>query len=326
MKFDTPILFEEALAIAREKGVMPTHLGSAELRELKAEIKRRAVFSARLDRERVLEVIKRQVELIVSGDRDEFGRIRSVPEAKAQIREAMQKAGLPLAPDGTPEIQDFYSDGRRQLIVETSVQDTLGHARWKADQDPVVLDVNPAWELVRMIEPQGRRRNWNARWDRALASTGQPEGATTSKDGRLVALKNHPIWRALGDGAGGYKDTLGNPWPPFAFNSGMNVIDVPRDDAVSLGLLESAQRIQPQQDPGFAENELNPMRNRRLQAVCNALARRMHRTELTESTGQVDRDSLKRSLMLAHAFGLASSVPSVDSVRDKTSTQAGAAA
>ena len=278
MTFNKPILFEEALRIAEGKGIMPTHLGSAELRQLKAEIRRRAVFSAKLDRERVLEVIKRQVELIAGQDRDEYGRLRSIPEAKAQIKEAMRKAGLPPAPDGTPEIQDFYSDGRRALIVETSVQDTLGHARWKADQDPVVLDVNPAWELVRMIEPQGRRRPWPTRWDRALASTGRPEGATTSKSGRLVALKNHPIWQALGNGAGGYRDTLGNPWPPFAFNSGMNVIDVSRQDAQSLGLLSSDETPEPQTDPGWtAANERPIPRARNRQALFSALAKRRRR-------------------------------------------------
>ena len=54
--------------------------------------------------------------------------------------------------------------------------------------------------------------------------------------GDFVALKSSPIWQALGDGVGGFKDTLGNPYPPFAFGSGMGWTDVSADDAASLGL------------------------------------------------------------------------------------------
>ena len=58
----------------------------------------------------------------------------------------------------------------------------------------------------------------------------------------MVALKSSGIWEALGDGAGGYDDTLGNPYPPFAFNSGMWTQDVSRADCESLGLLGSTEK------------------------------------------------------------------------------------
>ena len=64
-------------------------------------------------------------------------------------------------------------------------------------------------------------------------------------DGRMVALVNHPIWPALGDGAGGYDDSLGNPWAPFAFNSGRGTEAVPRDECVELGIMGADDVVTP---------------------------------------------------------------------------------
>ena len=52
----------------------------------------------------------------------------------------------------------------------------------------------------------------------------------------MIALKNDPIWDRLGSREL-FDAGLGNPWPPFAFNSGMNVRDVSRARAVEIGLL-----------------------------------------------------------------------------------------
>ena len=53
---------------------------------------------------------------------------------------------------------------------------------------------------------------------------------------RFIALKTSPIWQALGDGAGGFRDTLGNPYPPFAYSSGMAWVAVDRETCERLGL------------------------------------------------------------------------------------------
>jgi hypothetical protein len=46
----------------------------------------------------------------------------------------------------------------------------------------------------------------------------------------MCALKTSPIWQALADGAGGFEDTLGSPYPPFAFGSGMAWVNVRRSE------------------------------------------------------------------------------------------------
>jgi hypothetical protein len=53
----------------------------------------------------------------------------------------------------------------------------------------------------------------------------------------MVALKSSSVWQQLGDGAGGYEDALGNPFAPFAFDSGMDTDEVSRDDVGKLGLI-----------------------------------------------------------------------------------------
>ena len=102
-------------------------------------------------------------------------------------------------------------------------------------QDEYSVYAEPAWELIRF----GQRRmprDWSQRWKAAGDSVGW-EGA--SRDyGRMVALKASPIWQGLGDGAGGYRDTLGNPYPPFAFSSGMDWSGVRRDECIKLGLVK----------------------------------------------------------------------------------------
>ena len=98
----------------------------------------------------------------------------------------------------------------------------------------------PAWELIR----HGQRRvprDWPARWKSAGDAVGW---VGASRDfGRMVALKDSPIWQALGNGVGGYDDALGNPYPPFAIGSGMNWLGVDRRDCIKMGLI--GERDQP---------------------------------------------------------------------------------
>lgn len=127
------------------------------------------------------------------------------------------------------------------------------------DQDE--LDEFPALELTRVYDvnvPRGLRidrvvkkvptlvadpeNDWPHRWAAAGAECGDDDWLPWDGDwqtGRGVALKSSGIWQLLGDGAGGYQDTLGNAFPPFAFNSGFDVNGVPRKECIRLGLLDA---------------------------------------------------------------------------------------
>jgi 8-oxo-dGTP pyrophosphatase MutT (NUDIX family) len=117
--------------------------------------------------------------------------------------------------------------------------------------DQTRLDEFPALELHRVYDrevPRGFKvgkggaiipdpdNDWPSRWEAAGGEL---------VDGRMVALKSDPIWQALGDGEGGYEDTLGNPFAPFAFNSGYDTDEVSREDAVALGLMNDEDEAKP---------------------------------------------------------------------------------
>ena len=118
------------------------------------------------------------------------------------------------------------------LIVNTQRQMAASCARLAA-QTEGVLHQTPAWELARVTGRHAARKDWPERW----AAAGSACGFEGALQNRFVALKDSPIWQALGDGAGGFRDTLGNPYPPFAYGSGMGWIGVARAECVRLGLM-----------------------------------------------------------------------------------------
>lgn len=116
------------------------------------------------------------------------------------------------------------------------------YVRQNASEEAV--DEYPALELLRVYDratPRGSSDrkgddDWFTRWEAA---------GGTIVDTRMVALKSDPVWQALGNGEGGYTDTLGNPFPPFAFNSGYEVDEIDRAQAEELGLLKKDETAEP---------------------------------------------------------------------------------
>ena len=100
------------------------------------------------------------------------------------------------------------------------------------NQTQATLMLWPARELVRFEGRAKPRQDWAARW-RAAGAAVDLIGAA---ENRMVALKSSPIWRELGNGAGGFRDTRGNPFPPFAFGSGLDWEDVDAEECSDLGL------------------------------------------------------------------------------------------
>lgn len=102
------------------------------------------------------------------------------------------------------------------------------------------------------LEERRARRNWLERW-RAAGGRVFPGTGLDGRAGRLVALKNDPVWTNLSE--------FGLPYPPFAYGSGVGVEDVGRETAVALGLIDEQTQIAPQ-SRGFnaeLEAELPPL-------------------------------------------------------------------
>ena len=148
---------------------------------------------------------------------------------------------------GSPELADQI-----KFSLHISQQVASGGGRYlNQNLSPEALDEYPALELKRMFGrtlPRGFKRGpkgsiipvpddaWPARWEAAGGEL---------YDGRMIALKSDDVWQNLGDGDGDYDDTLGNPFPPFAFNSGFMTFEISRHDAVELGVMDEDDVAKP---------------------------------------------------------------------------------
>lgn len=225
--------------IVRVKELLPTGLGSDEIREqIARDILARSIFSARMESAHYLKRLREVCTQILAGE-------INFSTARADLGSLLQQMGYsPLreGEDGAPVIDNSLanpaSERRLQLILDTQTQMAASVARMN-NQTADTVYLTPAWELVRFETRRVPRADWRERWQAAGDAVGW-EGAARVRGAtgdRMIALKTSPIWQALGNGAGGFTDTLGNPYPPFAYSSGMDWIGVDRDECISLGLI-----------------------------------------------------------------------------------------
>jgi hypothetical protein len=214
------------------KSIMPTTGRTFDLQQLDPAIKRRAAFSARTTSVGLLQKYRDLEDGLLTGQLDQA-------TARLNIKQMLAEMGYMPDPEQIGTLQDLSSDSRIDLKLETDVQTAQGYGWDLQGQDPDVLDEWPAQELYRAFGPKDPKneRDWAARWERAGGQF---------FDGRMIALKNDPIWDRIGS-PDLFDDALGNPWPPFAFNSGMDVRDIDRDEAVALGLIDADTQIFPKQ-------------------------------------------------------------------------------
>lgn len=210
--------------IIRIRDILPTSLGTEEIRAAyAADILRRSFFSARMEEARYLAEAREACARVASGEWD---------PATARDRLGTLLEGMGMTPTGGDSITNPASVRRLDLILKTNTRMAASVSRLAA-QTPSTLRLWPAWEL-RRAEPRERPRpDWADRWRAAGEACGW-EGAAPGP--RMVALKGSPVWDALGAGAGGYADAVGNPYPPFAFGSGLNWYEVGAEEAAALGL------------------------------------------------------------------------------------------
>lgn len=209
--------------IQRIKDLLPTTLGNEEIRgTIAADILRRSVFAARMASATYLAQIRDVCARVLAGE-------INLATAVKELMDTLTAMGhSPLDPGG---LTNPASLRRLNLIVDTQTQMAASVARID-NQTEATIALWPAWELVRFESRQKPRQDWARRW-RAAGDYCGWQGALQN---RFIALKNSPIWAALGDGAGGFTDTLGNPYPPFAFSSGLDWMEVSADECKKLGL------------------------------------------------------------------------------------------
>lgn len=253
MTFTTPTPLEDALRLLREKRLVPTALSSADLRELAAEVKNAALFSARMTQIRPLQALAAGLEAMLEGT----GNVADAKLLLAQVYTALgydaEAGGFPQDAPGTVEpatrgtLRDLSSQRRMELTITTNYRMVTNAAFVKrTTEDEQRRYQFPVYELVRIaprLVPRGFKRGKGGDldiapgedWPSRFVAAG---GELFEKGTRMMALKGSDVWIKLGEGAGGYKDTLGNPFAPFAFGSGYGLREVPRGEALLIGVIE----------------------------------------------------------------------------------------
>jgi hypothetical protein len=249
MIIDSPVPFKEALQSRAVKKLFPTGMSSADLEKLPVAFREQAMFSARTMNGQYLQEIADRVRTILNpttetrADGTQFTEGMDFATARTELKDVLKSMGYAAEPGEEGTIKDLSSDARLDLVLDTNVKMAQGYGYWQQGQDPDVLEVYPAQELFR-AEARKEERDWgitaNGRWCTAARAVGDEAALRcwSEHNGRMVARKDSPIWVAL--------SRFGQPYPPFDFNSGMDIRDVDRETAVELGVIGENDRVQPQ--------------------------------------------------------------------------------
>lgn len=229
--FTEPKPFREALESRAVRTLLPSELRTEELGLLEPAIRERAVFSAGVTNGSFLARVDSAIDELLGGRTDRATQ-------RMELKRLLGSLGDDTVDDS--ELTDLRSDARLNLILDTQLQQAQGYGHWKQGQDPAILDQWPAQELIRVQDAE-EPRDWAARWTEA-------GGAFFGT--RMIALKNDPIWTRI--------SRFGTPYPPFDFNSGMEVVDVDRDTAIEAGLLGPDDVIEPEDREFNLDLEASP--------------------------------------------------------------------
>lgn len=252
MTFTKPTPLEDALKLLREKRRVPTALSSADLRELAAEVKRAALFGARMTQIRPLQALLEGLTAMLEGKGNVADAKLLMTEVYAALGYDPEAGGFPQDKPGTVppalrgSLRDLSSQKRMELTITTNYRMVANEAFVKrTTEDEQRRYQFPCYELVRIgprRTPRGFvRRNGALKpvpgedWPARFVAAG---GELYERGTRMIAPKGSDVWIKLGEGAGGYKDTLGNPFAPFAFGSGYGLREVPRAECLLIGVIE----------------------------------------------------------------------------------------
>jgi hypothetical protein len=210
---------------------------TADWAQAPAEIVSRSFFSAGVESGRFLSEARSGISAALDLSVDQYGRMPDREKFIADLRGVALRLGLGT-PDKPNDLKNLAGARRLGIIWDMNVNSANGRARRASGLSKGALFAAPAQELVR-----GRSarvpRDWTVRWQEAGAQVDW-EGALRT---RFVALKTSPIWVEL--------SRFGTPWAPFDFGSGMILRNISRDQAVSLGLLQEDEILEPDPDPAY---------------------------------------------------------------------------
>lgn len=137
-------------------------------------------------------------------------------ENKLLLYEQLKDLGLLGDPnDNSLRLSNLAHTTRVDLTVKTARMANESLKQLEEASDPVQSELNPCWEILR-DEWRKEPRDWDSIWNEA-ANRVMWQGVCKDTS-RKIAYKDSPIWNELGTG---FDDSIGNPYPPFFFGSGM---------------------------------------------------------------------------------------------------------
>lgn len=230
-----PEPLQDAVEKISAKTPVGSVLKSADWAKVPLALRERAQFSSGVESARLLQAIQDRIAGQIQQQREQLGDGQEATFDRSSfidaIREIARDEGLtPADPDKRGTIEDITSIRRLGLIYDTQIAQAQGYARWKLDQSEGALLLWPAQEFLRVEQRKDPREDWPKRFAEAARDAGDEAALAVQRDtGRMIALKNSPLWSRL--------SRFGTPWPPFDFGSGMGLEDIDRDEAVALGLI-----------------------------------------------------------------------------------------
>jgi tetratricopeptide (TPR) repeat protein len=231
-----PLPFQQALDSLRRRGVLPTSLSTADIERLPQWIRDQAFFSARVAQAEILDGMMTRIDTLLGGGERGPGLGMDPALFRVEMRQLLDSVSYAPTPDDAGTIKDLRSEARLNVIVRTQEQMATGHGQYLQSTDPEIIDLYPAWELIRLRDSRVKR-DWTTRWSEAAGAVGDTDALRMlSEQGRMIARKDSPIWTQL--------SRFGRPHPPFDFNSGMDVEDVDRTEALASlgGMLRMKER------------------------------------------------------------------------------------
>lgn len=193
----------------RARKIDPSGLTTAQRALIDARVNDACFFSSKVSDAKLLEKMRTYIAEAAEGKRF-HSRADFIREMRAYFgRERTKDSG---------KLTDITSSRRLGLIFDFQQERLSAEIFLAQGEDQDHAWAFPCLELIRVSE-RIVPRDWRARWK---------EAGGKLYDGRMIALRNDPIWRKI--------SRFGSPVPPFDFNSGMGLEEVDRFEAEALGV------------------------------------------------------------------------------------------
>lgn len=238
MQFVKPVKFDEAVQKLGTKRIIARDLSSDQWSNVAVGLRDAAFWSAHVTEARmvqdfkngVTDFIEKNLEDVTLDDGTKTTQIKMGGRAQF-VRDMKEKYGGKADEGGGP-ITDKTSTSRLQLIFDVQMKSAYGFGQWQEGNNPVLLDAFPAARFIRIGYVQ------------------EPRPLHETNKGQVRLKSDLEFWLAMNSSAiGGFEV----PWPPFGFNSQMDLEDVSRAEAEAMGLIAPGEQITPP-DMAFDEH------------------------------------------------------------------------